>query len=436
MAEPATLAEITATLPPGGLFRKQSSPRLPWLLSPRPLELNAKQSREILSLGHILGKFYDVCDDLYQSSAKGKIHPWISHLLDTGKPEWLINLQRSSDIRSATPKIIRPDLMLSATGFHATELDSVPGGIGITQWLSSLYAGKGWNIAGGSEGMATGFREIFPDGADILVSEESADYLPEMAYFASELGEGFSLHKAETYESAKSGKSVYRFFELFDLPNIPGSGELLNSLSKTNALSPPAKPHFEEKLWMALFHTPGLRTLWKTRLRESHHARLEQLFPHSWVMDPAPLPPQAALPWLNLNSWDEVKTLSQKQRRLVVKISGFSERAWGARGVSIGHDLPTQEWSQVLTQALEEYSTSPWVMQEFIPSIPIDHPYFDPETGTEKILSGFARICPYYFRLPTGDTWLGGCLATIVPKDKKKIHGMSDAILVPCSLSL
>jgi len=27
---------------------------------------------------------------------------------------------------------------------------------------------------------------------------------------------------------------------------------------------------------------------------------------------------------------------------------------------------------------------------------------------------------------------LGGCLATIVPADKKKIHGMRDGILVPC----
>jgi chemotaxis receptor (MCP) glutamine deamidase CheD len=31
-----------------------------------------------------------------------------------------------------------------------------------------------------------------------------------------------------------------------------------------------------------------------------------------------------------------------------------------------------------------------------------------------------------------GETALGGCLAAIAPADKKKIHGMRDAILVPC----
>ena len=30
-----------------------------------------------------------------------------------------------------------------------------------------------------------------------------------------------------------------------------------------------------------------------------------------------------------------------------------------------------------------------------------------------------------------GKTRMGGCLASIVPSDKKKIHGMRDAILVP-----
>jgi hypothetical protein len=31
-----------------------------------------------------------------------------------------------------------------------------------------------------------------------------------------------------------------------------------------------------------------------------------------------------------------------------------------------------------------------------------------------------------------GTLSLGGVLATIVPEDKKIIHGMKDAILVPC----
>jgi hypothetical protein len=49
-----------------------------------------------------------------------------------------------------------------------------------------------------------------------------------------------------------------------------------------------------------------------------------------------------------------------------------------------------------------------------------------------------ARLCPYYF--VAGDNpakpqvKLAGVLATLVPADKKIIHGMRDGILVPCAL--
>jgi hypothetical protein len=52
-------------------------------------------------------------------------------------------------------------------------------------------------------------------------------------------------------------------------------------------------------------------------------------------------------------------------------------------------------------------------------------------------MKGRARLCPYYFVSGEGDAArpaLGGVLATIVPADKKIVHGMSDAILAPCSV--
>jgi hypothetical protein len=42
------------------------------------------------------------------------------------------------------------------------------------------------------------------------------------------------------------------------------------------------------------------------------------------------------------------------------------------------------------------------------------------------------RLCPYY--LVTGDkVELKGGLATLCPVDKKLVHGMEDAVLVPVS---
>jgi hypothetical protein len=59
------------------------------------------------------------------------------------------------------------------------------------------------------------------------------------------------------------------------------------------------------------------------------------------------------------------------------------------------------------------------------------HPVFR-DDGSVEMMQGRVRLCPYFFTDDAGATHFGGCLATIVPADKKKIHGMSDGVLVPC----
>ena len=52
-------------------------------------------------------------------------------------------------------------------------------------------------------------------------------------------------------------------------------------------------------------------------------------------------------------------------------------------------------------------------------------------------MKGRVRLCPYYFVSGEGDAarpQLGGVLATIIPADKKIVHGMTDAILAPCAV--
>jgi len=45
--------------------------------------------------------------------------------------------------------------------------------------------------------------------------------------------------------------------------------------------------------------------------------------------------------------------------------------------------------------------------------------------------AGRLRLCPYFFNLD-GQARLAGTLATFCPPDKKIIHGMQDAVLLPC----
>ena len=138
---------------------------------------------------------------------------------------------------------------------------------------------------------------------------------------------------------------------------------------------------------------------------------------------------------MELASWEELKSLSQRERELVLKVSGFSPEAWGARGVYIGSDLSREAWGQAVEQALNAFPRTPWVLQRFCKPRRIQTRFLDASTDEVAPLSGRVRLCPYYFVTGHGDrmqTSLGGVLATICPADKKIIHGMSEAILAPC----
>ncbi len=419
------LAELRDALPEGGLFGGGG-----WRWSPEPFQLSKAEARRIVSLGHPLARFQQTCDQLYRRSASGNLPGWLAELLDVGKPEWMARLQRDPRGAEFLPRVIRPDLVVTEDGFALTELDSVPGGIGVTAWLSRIYAKAGHEVLGGADGMIDGFRSLLPDGGAVLVSEEAGDYRPEMEWLCGELGEAWQVATAEEYEP--DGRALYRFFELFDWESVPAVKSIAAAaLARELKLTPPVKPHLEDKLWLALLWSPALKKVWEQSLRGSHLQRLHGLVPCGWVLDATPLPPHAALPRLDAHSWEEVAAFSQKDRHLVLKVSGFHETAWGSRGVFIGHDLPSAEWAERLQNALDQSGEQPWILQEFREGRMVTHPVFR-DDGSVEMMQGRVRLCPYYFTDDAGNTSFHGCLATIVPADKKKIHGMSDAVLVPC----
>ena len=87
-----------------------------------------------------------------------------------------------------------------------------------------------------------------------------------------------------------------------------------------------------------------LRQFWLRQLGERGVSALQRWIPRTWIMDPAPLPPHAVYPQLEIQDWKELADFSQKERNLIIKISGFDGRAWGARGVALGSDLARVEW--------------------------------------------------------------------------------------------
>jgi hypothetical protein len=121
---------------------------------------------------------------------------------------------------------------------------------------------------------------------------------------------------------------------------------------------------------------------------------------------------------------------------LILKISGYSELAWGARSVALGSDLSLADWSAAVDRALRDADHAPWVLQRYHKPRTVDASYVDFDACRVRTMPARVRLCPYYFVTGDGATArarLGGVLATLCPADKKIIHGMKDAILAPCS---
>jgi hypothetical protein len=428
------LEQIRAAVPAEGLFADKD-----WLLSPEPFPIEPSFAKDLERLGHQLYVFQRACNQLYQQSVKGKQPAWVASYLDAGKPPELVEFSRSKGFRDDLPGVIRPDLVLTDEGYIIAEIDSVPGGIGLTGWLNRTYQSLGADVIGGADGMLEGFRSLLPNGGDIVVSEEASTYRPEMNWVAAQLNGAHPEHQwavveAETY-SPQAGRDVYRFFELFDLPNLPRIGELLAAVGDGSVrITPPVKPFLEEKMWFALFWLQPLREFWRRELGDKYFTRLQQVIPYTWLMDPTPLPQHGVIPRLEIHDWRDAAKLSQKERDLLLKVSGFSPLGWGSRGVVVGQDVPQTEWAQQVEQALATFTTTPQIMQRFHKGRLVDQRYWDNETGELKTMRGRVRLCPYFF-VENAKVQLRGALTTIVPADKKLLHGMRDAILAPAAIT-
>lgn len=444
-------------------------------LAPTAFHLSASDVRRFQQLGHDLLAFYKALNRLYQDSVRGAQPSWVAAYLDQGKPEALITYSRMNRFRHLLPGIIRPDVIPTADGMVITELDSVPGGIGLTACLTRAYDDllrldpssldrppHHSPLIAGRDGMLQGFAAMLraqqgeQDGIlAIVVSDEAKEYRSEMEWMADRLREiGYQAFCVEPrgVQFTEDGLFLqqegqprrigllYRFFELFDLKNIPKS-ELMMYAAKKGlvAVTPPYKPALEEKLAFGLFYHPELAAFWEQALSADLMSRLQQLLPRTWILDPRPIPPSAIIPRLTIgghpvSDFRRLAKTTQKERQLVIKPSGFSELAWGSRGVSIGHDLPQVEWATALEQALQAFPTTPYVLQEFHKGRLFDSAYFDERSDAVVPMSGRVRLSPYYFVV--GDkAELGGILATLCPANKKIIHGMVDAIMAPCTLS-
>ena len=298
-----------------------------WRIATTPFPLTKDQLEFFHQLGPQLLSFYRALNRLYTDSVRGLQPAWVAGYLDQGKPESLLTYSRMKRFRDQLPAVIRPDIIPTHDGMMITELDSVPGGIGLTGALTEIYSHPlpltphPLEIVGGPEGMVRGFAAMLRSQlaqhtgcVAILISEEAKDYRPEMTWLAARLRAiGLDAYCVEprhirfTEEGLRITNEgmdepialIYRFYELFDLLNIPKSELVQYAIKKDRvAVTPPYKPALEEKLAFALLHHPALQPFWEQALSREVFLHLATIMPRTWILDPAPIPPSATVPGL------------------------------------------------------------------------------------------------------------------------------------------
>ena len=290
----------------------------------------------------------------------------------------------------------------------------------------------------------------------LVVSDEAATYRPEMQWLAQQLQlqgkrvfcmrpeDIFPLGGQLCFDADGNPEKIdviYRFFELFDLANVKTAKFIFEAWASGEvAITPPMRPFQEEKLTLALFHHHLLQDFWAEALSSRALKLLRDLIPPSWVIDPAPLPPGAILDGPHaggraLSDWRNLAGASQKERDLILKISGYHETAWGARSVLLGSDCSREEWQEGVQHAVALAPTNLHVLQVYKKPRRVAHRVYEREAPfAAREVDGRLRLCPYYFVIG-GKAKLSGALATFCPPDKKIIHGMQDAALLPAKVT-
>ena len=149
---------IESSIPPQGLFDSKQ-----WRMAVRPFPLSKKFVKELDNFGKVLVKYYQSISQLYRFSTSEREPRWVAEWLNKGKPKELIDLQLDKKFIHQFPRVIRPDILLTEEGWAISELDSVPGGIGLTSWLNKTYQAIGHDVTGSDSDMIENFLKIFPD---------------------------------------------------------------------------------------------------------------------------------------------------------------------------------------------------------------------------------------------------------------------------------
>lgn len=114
-------------------YKEKEKDGIGFRVSPVPFKLTKSQKEEMLHIGKAICNSIDACIELYNSNQD------VKEVLDRGKPKKYIN--------NGVPNylFLRPDLILTQSGFSICEIETSPFGLGLAEVLTRTYGNAGFD---------------------------------------------------------------------------------------------------------------------------------------------------------------------------------------------------------------------------------------------------------------------------------------------------
>lgn len=379
---------------------------LPFRVSPTPLSLSAEQREEIDRIGA------DVLDFIAASDALCKESDEVRQLLNRGKPEIFCDVYRPTNYL-----FVRPDLIITGSGFTVCEVETSPFGLGLAHLLNDGYQQAGFETVVDSSTLPDYVQRETSSAGEILYSRKTAAYSGQLTYLAdSVFGREWTARSVDNHDPTNQ---LYRAFYLSEYMEDPQIHALLDDMTdEDKSLLPSLTPHIEEKAVLAMLWDRRWEGYYRRNLGEASFQHLRAVIPPSWIVGEeehfSPGMPQG------IQHSVDLALLTKSKRAFVLKTSGFDPKSSWGEGVTFLHKKSGTAVGAIIHNLINQPDTL-HIVQEFVK--PINSP-MQYEEGDETLgMMSKIRITPYF----SMDRQLIAIKAT-GRQGSEHIHGATDSI--------
>ncbi len=365
-------------------YKEKEKDGIGFRVSPTPFKLTKEQKDEMLCIGKAICNYMDACIELYSSNQE------VKEILDRGKPKEYIGKELPNYL------FLRPDLILTETGFSICEIETSPFGLGLAEILNRTYGNVGYDPLVKQNTLKNYIQSRTANEGTIAYSDKVKSFKGQLDFLAEEIfsGNGKKWDSENISHNTTSSEEIYRAFYLNDAykdKNI----ELF--LKEPHLHIPSKTPQFEEKALMSFIWDKRYTKFFEEQLGKAEYNLLKKAIPKTWILGEENYI-EGGLPEGKESSID-IATLGKSKRQFVLKSSGFNTNSSWGEGVVFLHKMGGKVAGEKIQSAIND-NNHLYIMQEYKQGKNVPMIYIDENTQEKKQVKAKVRITPYFSYQP------------------------------------